>query len=280
MMGLIKFFLKNIYYLFEPLYIFFKNLGTKHFFFILTPRIISYFLMKVIIFNKEKKKFFFQSVRNRYDINTVFQVFGYEEYNLKKIKLWEKINKEYKKIKKEKLIIDCGSNIGSTSRYFFETYNKINIISIEPDINNFKYLIKNASFKKIKLFNSGVASKEYAFKVVKSKDPRAHRINILKNRNKNKKVNKTITINKILKDEKKFWPFIIKIDIEGFENELFRKNYQWMNKFKIIIVEIHDWMLPNQSISSTYINALSKISKKNKRDLIILGENLISIRKS
>ena len=34
-----------------------------------------------------------------------------------------------------------------------------------------------------------------------------------------------------------------------------------MDKFKIIIVEIHDWMLPYQSISSNYINALSKISK-------------------
>ena len=100
-------------------------------------------------------------------------------------------------------------------------------------------------------------------------------------KSRGKKISKkTITINKILQQEKKkIWPFIIKIDIEGFEKDLFSKNYNWMDQFKIIIVEIHDWMLPYQSISLNYINALSKISKINKRDLIILGENLISIRK-
>ena len=52
-----------------------------------------------------------------------------------------------------------------------------------------------------------------------------------------------------------------------------------MDKFDIIIIEIHDWMLPKNSNSSNFINALSETMKKgNKRDLIISGENLISIK--
>ena len=82
----------------------------------------------------------------------------------------------------------------------------------------------------------------------------------------------------MLKKYKKFKPFIIKIDIEGFENNLFKKNIEWMDKFKIIIIEIHDWMIPSKSISNNLVNSLAKISKKNKRDLIIQGENLISIK--
>tara|TARA_B100001250_G_scaffold390753_1_gene391001 strand:- start:804 stop:1646 length:843 start_codon:yes stop_codon:yes gene_type:complete len=276
---LIKYFIKNLFYIIEVFYIFIMNTINKNSFYILTPRIISYFLMRVVIFDKIKKIFFIQYVRNFYDINTVFQIFGYEEYNLKKIKLWNKLINEYKNIKANKLIVDCGSNIGSTSRYFFEIYKNAKIISIEPDESNFKYLSKNVRPDKIKLLNLGVASQEYDYKVIKKKDPRAHKIGILKNRGK-KTSKKTITINKILQQEKKkIWPFIIKIDIEGFEKDLFSKNYNWMDQFKIIIVEIHDWMLPYQNISLNYINALSKISKINKRDLIILGENLISIRK-
>ena len=99
-----------------------------------------------------------------------------------------------------------------------------------------------------------------------------------KDKNKNKNKNKTITVNHLLKNYKKMNPFIIKIDIEGFEENLFKKNIEWMSKFKIIIIEIHDWMIPSKSISGNFINALAKISKKNKRDLIIQGENLISIR--
>ena len=51
-----------------------------------------------------------------------------------------------------------------------------------------------------------------------------------------------------------------------------------MDKFKIIIIEIHDWMLPSQDISTNFIYSLTKSMKKNKRDLILKGENLISIK--
>ena len=81
-----------------------------------------------------------------------------------------------------------------------------------------------------------------------------------------------------MKLEKKFQPFLIKIDIEGFEQELFSKKIEWMDKFEIIIIEIHDWMLPTKSISSNFIRSLAKTLNKSKRDLIIRGENLISIK--
>ena len=37
---------------------------------------------------------------------------------------------------------------------------------------------------------------------------------------------------------------LIKIDIEGGESELFEKNIEWIEKFPLIIIELHDWMLP------------------------------------
>ena len=51
-----------------------------------------------------------------------------------------------------------------------------------------------------------------------------------------------------------------------------------MNKFKVIIIEIHDWMVPSKSISASFIKSLNKTMKIKKRDLIINGENLISVR--
>ena len=71
---------------------------------------------------------------------------------------------------------------------------------------------------------------------------------------------------------------MIKIDIEGHESDLFKKNTEWFDKFKVIIIEIHDWMLPGKSISRNYFNTLSEAMKKNNRDVIIRGENLISIK--
>ena len=40
---------------------------------------------------------------------------------------------------------------------------------------------------------------------------------------------------------------IIKIDIEGSEQELFSQNIEWLDKFKIILIEPHDWMYPKKN---------------------------------
>ena len=37
-------------------------------------------------------------------------------------------------------------------------------------------------------------------------------------------------------------------------------------------------MMPNKAISSNFISSLSNTLKKNKKDLILQGENLISIK--
>lgn len=271
------FLLKNLYYLFEPLFLLYLCLKKKNQFVILTPRFLSLLIKRVIIFNLKKSFFFSQYVRNYYDINTVFQIFGYEEYSLNSLKIWKKIEKELVKKKRyKKIIVDCGSNIGSSSRYFSEVYKDVFIYSIEPDYKNFLYLKKNITKKNVYFINNAVASSNYNYEVIKNKDPRAHNISIkLKH-----SLKKTITINQILKMSKneKSWPFIIKIDIEGFEKDLFKNNIEWMNEFKIIIIELHDWMIPSQSISYNFINALTKTMKYHKRDLIIKGENIVSIK--
>ena len=49
-------------------------------------------------------------------------------------------------------------------------------------------------------------------------------------------------------------------------------------KFKVIIIETHDWMYPETSISKSFFKQISASMEKYNRDIIIKGENLISIR--
>lgn len=75
----------------------------------------------------------------------------------------------------------------------------------------------------------------------------------------------------------KYTPFLIKIDIEGHEKKLFESNTDWMKYFKIIIIELHDWMLPNENISETFYKAL----KENliNYEIYNFGENTLVINK-
>ncbi len=265
--------LKLFYYLIEIFILIFWKKSNN--FLIITPRIISLIIKKVLIFNIRNKKFLTQNVRNLYDINTVFQIFGYEEYNLNNFIGRYKFFNKYLKSKKKLLIVDCGSNIGSSMRYFKEMFDRSKIVAIEPEKNNFEFSKLNVSSNDVEFINSAVSSSNKNFQIRKSKDPRAHSINYL---NKNKNNKKALLIDQIVKENKNCLPFIVKIDIEGAELDLFKKNINWLNDFNIILIELHDWMLPNKSISSSFIKSLSLTLKKNKRDLIIQGENLISIK--
>lgn len=275
-----KSIIRQLYYFFYDLFSIFRNINADHNFIIIIPRILSLVIKKVFIYDKINKKIFIQRIRDKYDILTVYEIFSIESYNLKKLKIWKKISQEYQNYQNNKLIpliIDCGSNIGCSTEYFQRIFKESYTVLIEPEEKNFNFSNKNLSNKDNKLMNCVVADEEknYFFEhdFIDSRAPRV-------TENQGTQI-KGITVNQILSDfpKDKYQPFLIKIDIEGFEDQLFSKNYEWINKFDIIIIEIHDWMLPGKSNSHNFINALNQVTNKNnKRDLIISGENLISIK--
>ena len=224
-----------------------KNLISRNTFIILSPRILSLILKKVLIFDKKNKFFFYHNVRNYSDILTVHEIFSDENYNLSILASFDHIKKEYEEILKSKsipLIIDCGSNIGSSSLYFSKIFNRSQIVLIEPDNKSFEFSKKNIKYQNTIFLNKVIDSEKKNVNFFS--DPDDNRKSKVSKEGVN--IVKSITINEIvekLKIENKV-PFLIKIDIEGYENQLFSKNYDWIDKFKIIIIEIHDWMIPNK----------------------------------
>ena len=248
-----KFFYYNIYQIFFSRFL-----------------IINFFYKKILIFDKTTFKFFFQNIRGPFDLNTFRQIFIKEEYNLEKTPINLLIKKYYKK---KIIIVDCGSNIGASLNYFFLKFPNSKIVGVEPDLENYQLSKKNIISDNIFIFNSAISSKKKNFQIVKSAngDPRGIRIKEISGNS-----NKSLTINEILKNSflKKYTPFIIKIDIEGHEKELFNNNTNWIAVFPIIVIEIHDWMISKKNISS---NFLKKISKIKNKDIFISGENMVII---
>tara|TARA_B110000003_G_scaffold273491_1_gene311337 strand:- start:4563 stop:5357 length:795 start_codon:yes stop_codon:yes gene_type:complete len=241
---------------------------------ILNPNLSFLFIKKILIYDKKINKLFTQKIERYGDLITVFEIFYDNSYDVKKFKFWLKISP---KIKKDKipLIIDCGANIGCSTLFFSKNHPNSHIVAIEPEKKNFQLLkINTDNIKKKQVINTAVSSIPFKYNVRESLDSRAH--TIVKSKNKNLK-SKTITVNKIIEDfpSKKYNYFIIKIDIEGFEEELFKNNTEWLDKFKIIIIELHDWMEPFSNKSLNFQKTMFK-SKKYK-DIVISGENIILI---
>jgi FkbM family methyltransferase len=270
---------KNVYYFFFDLFAILRNFDSKYNFVVLTPRLLSKIIKRSLIFDKLNRDIFIQNIRNDFDLITIYEIFSEENYNLRKFEIWKSISKvlhSYEKENVKPLIIDCGSNIGSSSEYFKRCYRNGQIIMIEPDINNFKFSKKNTSIEERFLINNAISSDEKSLKFSNlSEDNRAYRIMDDGNIDI-----KSTTVENILKiTGNGFKPFLIKIDIEGFEKDLFLKNYQWIVFFDVIMIELHDWMLPNKNNSYNFINAINEICNENLRfDFLISGENLILVK--
>ena len=81
-----------------------------------------------------------------------------------------------------------------------------------------------------------------------------------------------ITMTDILRkfDAARYRPLICKIDIEGGEKDLFCANLSWMGQFPLIIIELHDWLLPGTSNSKHFLSAISK----RNFDVVSRNENI------
>jgi FkbM family methyltransferase len=257
-----------IFYSIKYLYLFFfKILRKKQFIPIFLP-----FFLKQYFYDRLNKKFMKILIRDYTDWTMVNQIFINEDYNLKKFIRYKEIFNFYKNLVKNNitpLIIDCGGHIGLAAKYFSIAYPNCRIISIEPDYKNFKLAKKNCKDSiNIEILNNAIGSDKGKCSIY---DPKLGGNALRINRNHKGDIN-IISINDILKKNKET-PFIIKIDIEGFENDLFSNNTEWIDLFPVIIIELHDWMLPKKLSSK---NFLSLISKKD-RDFIYSGENIFSI---
>lgn len=65
-------------------------------------------------------------------------------------------------------------------------------------------------------------------------------------------------------------PLILKIDIEGGEDALFQGDTGWLNQFPLVIIELHDWMLPFSGSSTNFIKAIAQYDF----DFVQKGENI------
>lgn len=142
-------------------------------------------------------------------------------------------------------IIDAGSNIGLTSLFFMEYFDRSNIICVEPEVENFRVLefnLKSTNNSKIVKINGAVWSSnckikiindfrdqlDWSFRVEESNSPDAIY---------------AYSINQLINDNDFKIVDILKMDIEGAEKQVFTSstsNLDFLKITKCIAIEIHD----------------------------------------
>lgn len=219
--------------------------------------------------------------RGMEDVISVIQVFIAEFYDLKQLgSRYDDINQKYKDILqsgKRPLIIDCGANIGLTSLYFAMMFPSAKIIAIEPDKTNCDFTKNNTVGHDVEVLEAAVGGEPGKCNIINTAvNSNSFRVEKSEVGNSNSSCIDIVTIPEILGKfgEEEYVPFIIKIDIEGFEKELFEKDASWIDCFQLLIIEFHDWMLPKEANSRNFLKAISI----RDRDFMFFNENVFSVR--
>jgi FkbM family methyltransferase len=170
------------------------------------------------------------------------------------------------------LILDLGANIGLSALYFAKNWPKATIVGVEPDEENYALFRRNtAGQRNVAAIRAAIASRRGHAHIVNPGESAWGYRTAIDDRLTGDLA--AIPVTELLDRHCDCEPFICKIDIEGAEQELFSRNLEWVARFPIVMIELHDWMLPCSGSSANFLRAISAMD----RDFILSGENIFSV---
>lgn len=235
------------------------------------------FLRTCTIFDRRDRRFFSLKTLSISDYWTVSQVFFDQDYSLEGIARYAEIQQMHDLLSGDKrsLILDLGANIGASARYLSLNWPAAVLWCVEPSTRNVELLRCNAG-EATRIFHAAIGGSDgYCIIENPSSKPDGFRIS----RHVGDTSADMVELLSMQSIMKQIWaagckPFILKIDIEGAESELFQDVEQWLGDWPVVMVEIHDWMLPGSASSANVLKAFAE----HGRDVIIRGSTLVAIR--
>lgn len=210
------------------------------------------------------------------DIHVLRKIFRKREYDLGPHLQSERLRSRYEAILaqgKTPLIIDAGANIGASAVWFSSVFPAAQVAAIEPHPGNYAMCAMNTRDNPmIVSFHAAIGGLGGEVAI---QDPGLSEWGIRTSREAGGQKVKVMMIKDVVQS---FSPnhtlLAVKVDIEGFESELFSHNLEWLDDVMAVLIEPHDWMLPGQFSSLSYQRAISS----RQFEMVLVGENVVYVR--
>lgn len=207
------------------------------------------------------------------DVAAVREIFADRDYDLgENSPVGSRIKARYLDIIRQgrvPVIVDAGANIGAASLWFRSVYPDAAIVAVEPEPQNGRILHLNLDQRPGFFVADAAIGAEAGFVTIEN-DQSGWGARTAKASGGIP----VITVADAVARVPDGASFMVKVDIEGFEAELFSKNVDWIDDAYAVIIEPHDWMLPGKLSSRSFQRAMAK----HDFEMFLSGENLIYVR--
>lgn len=172
------------------------------------------------------------------------------------------------------VIVDAGANVGAAALWFAQEFPASSIFALEPDKDSAQICRENcAKLRNIVVIEGAIGGRPGTVAVDhvgKSWTFRTRRID-------NEAGIRVYTVVDILAMAgARAALLIVKVDIEGFEADLFATGTEWIVNTPAIFIEPHDWLFPGKQTSQ----AMQKTLLGGGFELLVREQNLMFVRES
>jgi FkbM family methyltransferase len=207
------------------------------------------------------------------DAKVVRQVFRDREYDFSHYPHYQAVVAAYDAMLaagEVPVILDLGANIGASALWFAASFPAARIIAVEPDPDNAAMCRRNTAPV------AAITTVEAAVGGMAGEVSLAHRDaawGVRTQRDSSGGV-KVRTVAELMAQAGAGARLLMaKIDIEGFESDVFGGDTSWLGDVRAVLIEPHDWMLPGQRSSRNFQRALAAYDF----EILVCGENLIYV---
>ena len=184
------------------------------------------------------------------DIEVVRQVFIERQYDVWVEAMKSRIQRACEAILAEgavPVIVDAGANIGASALWFSELYPAARVVAIEPDPGNAAMLRRNVAGRDaVTVVEAALGGEPGRVSLLPSDEAWSVRTE------RSDHGCPVVTVAEAVAKVPGGRPFIVKLDIEGFEHDVFAGNVDWLDEAFVVFVEPHDWMLPGTGTSRAF----------------------------
>jgi FkbM family methyltransferase len=209
------------------------------------------------------------------DAETFIDIFRRKAYDLSRYGQFSRVMAVYQQLLEAgqtPVIIDAGANVGAASIWFSRQFPQAHIFAIEPDANNAEVCRLNTKdLPNVRVIEAAIGSEHG---LVSLRNPKNQAWTVQTIRNNSGKIAVCTISETAFAAQQPAKIFLVKIDIEGFEEDLFAKNTDWMDDVEVIMIEPHDWLFPGKGTSRNFQKAVAS----RNFEILISGENIICVR--
>lgn len=216
----------------------------------------------------------------RADLPIFWQILIMQENDFHELPQARRVKENYQRIIAEggrPTIVDCGGHIGLSAIFFATRFPEAIVYTVEPDTANLNLLRQNTgAYDNVVPLHGGVWSHSCSLEISNPNSGSASFVlqeTAPTNGAGGAKLT-AYTIDEVLHRDENNRLFLVKVDIEGAESSLFEGPTVWPDAATVLIIELHDWLMPWKGTSRNFFKRLAE----SEFDVVIRGENLLLFR--